>query len=81
MNLTLRYGRRRLEIRSCPTGCDKEICTFAIEHEYVVLPNDLNFPQILACQVWQNSLDPEKTGEIACPTTKDQQLETGCDRH
>jgi predicted nuclease of predicted toxin-antitoxin system len=27
---------------------DTEICAFAREHEYVVLTNDLDFPQILA---------------------------------
>jgi predicted nuclease of predicted toxin-antitoxin system len=27
---------------------DKEICSFAREHEYVILTNDLDFPQILA---------------------------------
>jgi predicted nuclease of predicted toxin-antitoxin system len=31
-----------------PAASDSEICTFAREHEYVVLTNDLDFPQILA---------------------------------
>jgi predicted nuclease of predicted toxin-antitoxin system len=31
-----------------PTASDAEICAFAREHEYVVLTNDLDFPQILA---------------------------------
>jgi len=31
-----------------PTASDAEICTFAREDEYVVLTNDLDFPQILA---------------------------------
>lgn len=31
-----------------PTASDAEICTFASEHEYVILTNDLDFPQILA---------------------------------
>ena len=31
-----------------PTASDMEICAFAREHGYVVLTNDLDFPQILA---------------------------------
>jgi predicted nuclease of predicted toxin-antitoxin system len=31
-----------------PKASDTEICAFAREHEYVVLTNDLDFPQILA---------------------------------
>lgn len=31
-----------------PTASDAGICAFAREHEYVVLTNDLDFPQILA---------------------------------
>jgi predicted nuclease of predicted toxin-antitoxin system len=31
-----------------PTASDTEICNFARENEYVVLTNDLDFPQILA---------------------------------
>jgi predicted nuclease of predicted toxin-antitoxin system len=30
------------------TAPDTEICAFAREHEYVILTNDLDFPQILA---------------------------------
>ncbi|HXJ42209.1 MAG TPA: DUF5615 family PIN-like protein [Bryobacteraceae bacterium] len=31
-----------------PTAPDSEICALAREHQYIVLTNDLDFPQILA---------------------------------
>ena len=31
-----------------PTASDADICTFAREHKFIVLTNDLDFPQILA---------------------------------
>ena len=32
----------------------------------------MNRPQPIPNSPWRKSLDPEKTGETACPTTKDQ---------
>lgn len=57
MNLTSRWvealseaGHEALHwsIAGQPGAPDSEICTYAREHGYVVLTNDLDFPQILA---------------------------------
>jgi len=87
MNLTPRWVQELAGARhdalhwseaGSPTASDKEICAFAREHRYVVLTNDLDFPQILAYARQSGPSVVLLRGEPLTPETRGSALLQDC---